>query len=399
MSARLTQAISALGLILLLSAAVACASPEADAPPTHTPTTSTEPTVPQDARTATREPSTSAPEPRASYTRLDAIPEGGKAQAGQWYYHEEETESHHNRVVFTTIPDTSLYTMYGCTTTSGRTVPWAKVRYPESLPASLITGESALPIETAVNGHTLKVEWMTAMTRDTEIRAEGASAQRLAQALTEPGADSYHLAVAGAPETGHVVDASGLGDALVDAGMDCLLSEVEEMGPPVLNPPATPQSPRNGLFTYTSPGGHYTFQYPEDCGQLWESPTEADNVANCPGARGEIGVYVEVSAMGRPAMARPYNSPEEFARGLADNLAERFSPSIRLSAETNKGLHVEVVESRSSHAPGAEVWVTAVHVGPDWSFILISMVYIDGEDTESHSRAVAALRTLEAGSP
>ena len=378
-------------------------------PPDNQPVTAgtqahaTAPVTPDQAQTTAKEQATetraetSNQPPGTSYTRLDAIPEGETAQPDQWYYQEETTEEHHIKFVMMTASDVGWLTTYSCVTTAaGQTVPRLKVRYPQPLPAELITRKNALPIETTVGEEVLDVEWAIAITRDTDIRLRGADAQRLVQTLIARDADGYHLAVIGVPETGHFVDAEGLGDVLAEAGVDCLLSEIKELDAPDLSLPATLQEPQNGLYTYTSPDGHFTFQYPEDCGQLWESPTEVDNTMNCPGTLEDVAVYAELGKLDEGGAAKVAGSPERFAADMADNLAERADDSTWYSIESDTGLNIEVVETRYVNQGWTEVWVTGIYAGPDWNFIYLSAIYWDGEGPSNRERALAALRTLDA---
>ena len=340
---------------------------------------------------------------QASYIRTDTIPEGESAQPDQWYYSEETTENQYVELVEMFISDSDIYTAYVCSTPGEQTIPWIRVGYPQPLRAELITRVNALPIETTVNGKILDVEWVIAATRDTDIKLRGADAQRLVQTLIEQKAGGYHLAITGVSETSHFVNTEGLGDVLVDAGVNCLLSEVKGLDPQVFNPPTVLQEPRNGLYTYTSPDGRFTFQYPDDCGQLWESTkgplTEVDNAMNCPGSLGEMSVYAHTNKMDEVIVSRLYGSPEQIPGRIADNLAERLDNSERYSIESDTGLNIEVVESPATRHVGTEVLVTGIHARSDGSYVYLLLGYWEGEDAGNHKRALTTLRTIDSRPP
>ena len=336
----------------------------------------------------------------ASHTRVTSLEDGQEPKEGEWHYVEVNEEGIYAEMIIMITPGDRLFTIYGCSTLKERAItqPMVKIRYPHRLPRELITLEHTLPVQTIVDGNFLSLEWQASVTQDTDIKLTWADAQILVRYIDETNADNYQIVFPRHPELNRVIPTTGLGTAVAETGTECLTNEINEQETQLLMPPKTPQEPVNGLYTYTSPGQRFRFQYPADCGQMWETPTRADNFETCSGNPNDINTSLEIvnfSGMGDALSG----SPEWLSKDLADNMAERYGDSTRYNLTTNAGHRLEIAKSKVHEEGEPVTLLAATFTNPQWHLITIYMFYRPETSNLNDGRAETALRTFIAKHP
>ena len=242
------------------------------------------------------------------------------------------------------------------------------------------------------------MEWEASLTKDTDIKLTWADAQILLQRIDATNAESYQIIFPHNPELDRVIPVKGLGTVVAETGMECFTGEIKDLELQPLTPPGTPQEPRDGRYTYTSLDQRFTFEYPADCGQMWESATAADNSDICPGNLDEINAWVETvnfAGMGEELA----ESPEWFTKDYVDKMAERYANTSRYDLVTNGGHKLEVVEIEVDEGYGLATTVAAVFTDSEWHLITIYMAYWSETSAVNQERAKTALRTFTAKHP
>ena len=334
------------------------------------------------------------------YTRIATLEDGEEPKGGEWYFLELDEESLYGRMIMMMTPGDRLVTTFGCITRkeTGITEPIVKIRYPSRLPIELLTLEEGLEVQTKVNDNFLSLEWQKSLTQDTDIKLTAADAQRLVQHISATNANSYQIIFPHQPELNRIVPAAGLGAVVAETGTGCLTDEIKDQEVQPLMPPETPQEPRDGSYTYTSPNQRFTFQYPADCGQMWETATEADNFDTCTGNPEEINTslgIINLKGVGEELS----ESPQWFTKDFADNIAERNEDATRYSLTTNAGHRLEVAEISTDYGYGPVTVVTAAFTDSQWHLIAINMLYWSDTSALNDERGRAALKTVAAKHP
>ena len=336
----------------------------------------------------------------ATHRIVSPLADGEEPKEGEWYHWATDEEGTSHSAIMIITPGEQTITIYACSTIkdSGVTNNIVNVRYSSRLPVELITSEYSLQVQTTVKGSPLPVEWQTSQTQDTDIKLTGAEAQTLVQYIEETNAESYQILFPNHPELNRTIPSAGLGPALFETGTDCFAGEINEQGLELPIPPATPQEPVEGSYTYTDPDQRFTLKYPADCGQMWEATNYADNSWTCAGNPNEINTLLEVFDL-RGVGEKASESPERLAKDYADNLTERYEDATRYNLITNAGNRLEVVKIRTDTTEGPVTTVAATFVDAEWHLIRIHLVYWPETAEFNEERAEASLRTFSAKHP
>ena len=337
---------------------------------------------------------------QSSYINITDLKEGEEPEEGQWIYQELDAQGIYARVIGMFTPSDRMMTLYMCTTLKQKdtTNPAVQVRYPNPLPLELINQEGSLPIQTTVDGKTVPVEWHPALTLDTIIKLPSPHAQMLVQYIQETNADSYQIVFPNHPQLNRTIPTAGLGTAVADTGLTCFTNAIQDQDTQLLMPPTTPQEPRDGNYNYTSPDQRFTFQYPADCGQMWETPTNADNNPTCTGNPNEINTFLEmVNFQGFGDQL--HDSPEQMTKGYADDIAHRHDGTNRYHLITDAGHRLEVAHIELHDGNGPPTMLTAHFADSQWHLISIYFSYWPDTSDINDQRAEDALKTFAAKHP
>ena len=334
------------------------------------------------------------------YTRVTSPDDIDVTLEGEWYYIEIDEEGIYAEIVSMVTPGEGLMTTYGCSTIKQMAItePIVKIRYTNRLPMELITLEESLQVHTIVGDDPLTLEWGASLTQDTDIKLTRADAQTLVQHIDATNAENYQIIFPHNPELDRIIPVKGLGTVVNETGLECFTGEIKDLELQPLMPPGTPQDPKNGRYTYSSPDQRFTFKYPADCGQMWESATSADNSEACPGDLNEINAWVETfnfAGMGEELS----ESPEWFTKDHVDKMAERYTNTSRYDLVTNGGHKLEVAEIEADEGYGPATVVAAAFTDSEWHFITIYMAYWSETSDLNQERVRAALRTFDAKYP
>ena len=339
-------------------------------------------------------------EPPATQRIVWSLADGEEPKEGDWQYVEVDEGNIHAKLIIMVTPEDDMITTYGCSTIKDLdfTEPIVKIRFPHRLPMDLITQEYSLQVQTTVEGNSLPVEWETSLTQATDIKMTGADAQFFVQTIEFTDTKQYQITFANHPELDRTIPSANLGSALFETGTDCFSGEIKEQVVDLPMPPAIHQNPVDGLYRYTSPTGRFTFQYPADCGQMWESSNAAENFRTCTGDRQEIDVSVEeINLQG--AAAKTSESPEWLAKDQSDNLAAGFKDTARYNLVTNDGNKLEVAKIRIDTPEGPATTLAATFVDAEWHLIIIYVAYWSETEEINEKRAEASLKTFSAKHP
>ena len=331
------------------------------------------------------------------YTRVASPDDIEETIEGEWYYIEVDEEGLYVRMITMVTPGERLTTSYGCVTVKQMeiTAPIVRIGFTNRLPMELITREESLQVQTIAGGTYLPLEWMTSLTQDTDIKLTEADSQTLVQHIDATNAENYQIIFPHNPELDRVIPVKGLGTVVKETGLACFTDEIKDPELQPLMPPGTPQDPRDGRYTYTSPDQRFTFEYPADCGQMWESAANADNSEACPGDLKEINTWVEtVNFAGIGGELS--ESPEWFTKDHVDKMTARFENTSRYDLVTNRGHKLEVVEIEADEGYGLATIVAAAFTDSEWYFITIYMAYWSETSAVNQERAKQALRTFVA---
>ena len=334
------------------------------------------------------------------YTRVTSPDDIDETIEGEWYYIEVDEEGLHAEMVMMVTPGENLITTYGCSTIKQMeiTEPIVKIRYTNRLPMELITAEESLQLQTISGGTHLRLEWWASLTQDTDIKLTWEDAQILVQHIDATNAENYQIIFPHNPELDRVIPVKGLGTVVNETGMECFTDEIKDLEIQPLMPPGTPQEPRDGRYTYNSPDQRFTFEYPADCGQMWESAAAADNSEACPGDLDEINTWVEMINLAGIG-GELSESPSWFTKDYADKMTARFENTSQYDLVTNGGQRLEVVEIEADDGFGAVTLVAATFTDSEWHLITIYMAYWSETLALNQERAKAALRTFAAKHP
>ena len=254
-------------------------------------------------------------------------------------------------------------------------------------------------IDTISGGTHLPLEWWASLTQDTDIRLTWEDAQILVQHIDATNAENYQIIFPHNPELDRVIPVKGLGTLVTETGLECFTDEIKDPELQPLMPPGTPQEPRDGRYTYTSPDQRFTFEYLADCGQMWESATSADNSEACPGDLNEINAWVETWPTSQ-GWERNYRNPLSGSpRTMSTKMAERYTNTSRYDLATNRGHKLEVVEIEADEGYGLATIVAATFTDSEWHLITIYMAYWSETSDLNQERIRATLRTFTAKHP
>ena len=335
---------------------------------------------------------------KPSYTRIDLENPIKEPKEGEWYYIELDEDGLAVEMFMMVTPGDEMLTMYGCSTVKelNLTEALVKIRYHQRLPMELITRETTLPINTFIHGQPIPVEWVSSITQDTDIKLPDADAKDLIKQIKEKNAALYQLALPDQPELDRTIPAKGIAELIDEVELECFKDDSQQEQQ--LSPPQNPQIPENGMYTYTSPDYGFQFQYPADCGQMWEAPGTADNYPTCTGDPNEINTSVETISL-KGASTGLAESPEWFSKDFADNLSERFDNTTRYTIQTHAGHSLEVAEIETVDQFGTATLIAAAFTDSQWNFITIYMTYFSDTSDINQPRAMEAVHSLTIRDP
>ena len=163
--------------------------------------------------------------------------------------------------------------------------PLIRLQYPDRLPREMVTSADTPETQIVVAGDIVAITWHLSLTQASDIKLTDQDAQLLLRYIAYSGADHYEVNFPHNPRLNRTVPVSRLPEVITQTQMDCFTGAF--IDPAILQnplePPAIPQIPVNGRCTHTSPAQAFTFQYPADCGQMWEATNAADNEPTCTG--------------------------------------------------------------------------------------------------------------------
>ena len=348
--------------------------------------------------TSTHYPTTA--DDKVSYTTIDLENPKDEPNPGEWYYMEMDDEGLAVEMFMMVTPSDEMLTMYGCSTVKERnfTEALVKIRYHQRLPMELITRETTLPINTFINGKQTPLEWVSSITQDTDIKLTGAHAQNLIKQIAENKATLYQLSFPNHLHLDRTIPVAGIPELIAQVGLECFKGKASEHEEQPFYPPEDPQEPQNGMYTYTTPDHGLEFQYPADCGQMWEAPGTADNSFGCTGERHEINTSVEMLNL-KGAATELAESPEWFSKDFADNLAERFDNASRYKIATNSGQTLEVTRIQAEDIAGKVTLIMAAFTDQDWKLTSIYMAFMSDTSDMNDARVKQALQSFTSKNP
>ena len=341
-----------------------------------------------------------APEPTIiDITGLDDPPD---PLPGQWLYMKLNEEALYGHMVLTTAPDNEMLTALGCLTLPPDETarPLVRITYPSNLPLELLQSAEYPRVQTTIQSQIVPLTWEPSLTQTDSIKLTDRDAQILVNHIGYAEAESFNLTFQEYPHLSRTIPTPNLWLAVSEAELWCLTEITEEQEVQQLLPPQDVQTPADGMYRYTSTEGRFSFKYPADCGQMWESQDFADNFDTCPGHLTDINTSVSTINL-KGVGEQVATSTAWLAKDFADNLALRSQDAIQYTLMTETGLKLQVV--KANYAETEEQYPTtltaAVYADAEWEVITIYMAYLTSTSDMNDLRAEQALRTLTAKNP